>query len=94
MRVEPTGGLSGAGREVWQCVRAMLKSVREAVSDNVRRQVEAGIDVANDGEAGKPSFFTYLLDRVSGFEVRAASADAPRVGPIDPNGRDAQQFPD
>jgi 5-methyltetrahydropteroyltriglutamate--homocysteine methyltransferase len=29
--------------------------------------VEAGIDVVSDGEAGKPSYATYIKDRVAGF---------------------------
>jgi 5-methyltetrahydropteroyltriglutamate--homocysteine methyltransferase len=33
----------------------------------VRRQVEAGVSVVNDGEVGKVSFSGYLSDRLSGF---------------------------
>src|SRR5690606_33400138 len=33
----------------------------EAVEDSVRRQVEAGIDIVNDGEMSKPSYATYVL---------------------------------
>jgi 5-methyltetrahydropteroyltriglutamate--homocysteine methyltransferase len=72
---------------------AFERSVREAVAENVRRQVEAGIDVVNDGEVAKPSFNNYVLQRLSGFEPRTSS-DLPRTGPIDPNGRDARLFPD
>jgi 5-methyltetrahydropteroyltriglutamate--homocysteine methyltransferase len=69
--------------------------VKEAVAENVRRQVAAGIDIVNDGEVGKPSFQAYVLERLTGFEVRPLPEGAPRpTGPIDPNGRDAQQFPD
>jgi 5-methyltetrahydropteroyltriglutamate--homocysteine methyltransferase len=69
--------------------------VQEAVAENVRRQAEAGIDIVNDGEVGKPSFNAYVLERLSGFEVRLPSGGVPRsTGPIDPNGRDAQLFPD
>jgi 5-methyltetrahydropteroyltriglutamate--homocysteine methyltransferase len=32
-----------------------------------RRQLEAGIDVGNDGEQGRESFVTYLQHRLSGF---------------------------
>jgi len=45
--------------------------VRSAVVEIVRRQVEAGVDVVNDGEAGKPSYATYVKDRLSGFEGEA-----------------------
>src|SRR5690606_12727319 len=33
----------------------------------VDRQVAAGIDVVNDGEMSKPSYATYVKDRLSGF---------------------------
>lgn len=42
--------------------------VREAVTDVVRKQVEAGIDIISDGEQGKPSFYGYVVERFSGFE--------------------------
>lgn len=32
-----------------------------------RRQLEAGIDIGNDGEQGRESFVTYLRHRLSGF---------------------------
>ena len=44
--------------------------VREAVADVVNRQVDAGVDVICDGEQGKPSFLTYVRERLSGFETR------------------------
>ena len=40
---------------------------REAVLDIVRRQVEAGVDIVNDGEMSKPGYSTYVADRLSGF---------------------------
>jgi 5-methyltetrahydropteroyltriglutamate--homocysteine methyltransferase len=42
--------------------------VQEAVADVVRMQVETGIDIVNDGEAGKPSYASYVKDRLTGFE--------------------------
>jgi 5-methyltetrahydropteroyltriglutamate--homocysteine methyltransferase len=36
----------------------------------VRRQIEAGIDIPNDGEYGKSSWSNYVLDRLTGFEFR------------------------
>ena len=41
--------------------------VRTAVGEVVRRQVEIGIDVVNDGEMSKPSYATYVKDRLTGF---------------------------
>jgi 5-methyltetrahydropteroyltriglutamate--homocysteine methyltransferase len=44
--------------------------LRIAVAEVVRRQAEVGIDVVNDGEFGKESWATYVLARISGFELR------------------------
>jgi 5-methyltetrahydropteroyltriglutamate--homocysteine methyltransferase len=41
--------------------------IRAAVKDTVRRQVDAGVDVLNDGEVSKPSYATYVKDRLTGF---------------------------
>jgi 5-methyltetrahydropteroyltriglutamate--homocysteine methyltransferase len=41
--------------------------VREAVAEVVRRQAESGVDIVNDGEMSKPSYATYIKDRLSGF---------------------------
>jgi 5-methyltetrahydropteroyltriglutamate--homocysteine methyltransferase len=41
--------------------------VRSAVAEVVRRQVDAGIDIVNDGEMSKPSYATYIKDRLEGF---------------------------
>ena len=47
--------------------------VRRAVDEAVARQVEAGIDIVNDGEWGKPSYATYIKDRLNGFGGTAVS---------------------
>jgi len=41
--------------------------VRRAVADIVRQQVEAGVDVVNDGEQGKIGYSTYVRLRLTGF---------------------------
>ena len=41
----------------------------QAVEDCVRQQVEAGLDVINDGEQRKSGFTTYLTERLAGFEA-------------------------
>jgi 5-methyltetrahydropteroyltriglutamate--homocysteine methyltransferase len=46
---------------------ALGKRVRKAVAEVVRKQVEAGIDLVNDGEMSKPSYATYIKDRLAGF---------------------------
>ena len=46
---------------------ALAARVRAAVAEVVRKQVEAGIDLVNDGEMSKPSYATYVKDRLAGF---------------------------
>jgi len=41
--------------------------VRAAVWETVQRQADAGVDVLNDGEVSKPSYATYVKDRLTGF---------------------------
>ncbi len=47
---------------------AFEQRVTAAVEDCVRRQVEAGLDVINDGEQRKSGFASYLTERIGGFE--------------------------
>lgn len=49
-----------------------------AVSEAVRRQVTAGIDIVSDGEMSKISYATYVKDRYTGF-----GGDSPRNAPAD-----------
>jgi 5-methyltetrahydropteroyltriglutamate--homocysteine methyltransferase len=44
--------------------------VKSAVAERVKKQVETGIDVVSDGEQSKPGFFTYVRERLEGFEAR------------------------
>src|SRR6201999_3586031 len=44
--------------------------LRVAVEECVRRQAETGIDILTDGEQSKPGFFSYVRDRLEGFEPR------------------------
>ena len=44
--------------------------VRSAIAECVRKQAESGIDILNDGEQSKPGFFTYVAERLEGFEPR------------------------
>jgi len=53
---------------------AFARRVRSAVAEIVRTQVESGIDIVNDGEMGKPSYATYVKDRLDGFEQQTAAA--------------------
>ena len=49
-----------------------------AVSETVRRQVAAGVDIVSDGETSKISYATYVKDRYTGFD-----GDSPRNAPAD-----------
>ncbi|HEY5900431.1 MAG TPA: cobalamin-independent methionine synthase II family protein [Burkholderiales bacterium] len=60
----------------------------------VRKQVEAGIDIVTDGEMGKPSFRSYVSERIAGFEARPPKGGTPVPSPIDFSGRDASMFAD
>jgi 5-methyltetrahydropteroyltriglutamate--homocysteine methyltransferase len=48
--------------------RADPQAVKAAVAETVRRQREAGVDIVNDGEVSKPSYATYVTERLSGFD--------------------------
>ena len=64
-------------------VDAFETHLTEAVSETVKRQVDAGVDIVSDGETSKISYATYIKDRYSGF-----SGDSPRNAP-----NDLKQFP-
>jgi 5-methyltetrahydropteroyltriglutamate--homocysteine methyltransferase len=59
--------------------------VRQAIADIVRRQVDAGVDIVNDGEQGKVGYSTYVRHRLTGFDgekdvpMRADWADFPEA---------------
>jgi len=64
--------------------------VRSAVADVVHKQVKAGVDIVSDGEQGKPGFFAYVSERLTGFEARELPTSAgPWVG-----SREAIAFPE
>jgi 5-methyltetrahydropteroyltriglutamate--homocysteine methyltransferase len=46
---------------------ALGARIRAAVAEVVGKQTSAGIDVINDGEMSKPSYATYVKDRLTGF---------------------------
>ncbi len=54
-----------------------------AVSETVKKQVDADIDIVSDGETSKISYATYVKDRYTGFD-----GDSPRNAPAD-----LKQFP-
>jgi 5-methyltetrahydropteroyltriglutamate--homocysteine methyltransferase len=46
---------------------ALAARIRASVAEVVGKQVEAGVDVVDDGEMSKPSYATYPKDRLTGF---------------------------
>jgi 5-methyltetrahydropteroyltriglutamate--homocysteine methyltransferase len=46
------------------------RRVKSAVAECVRNQVKTGIDFVSDGEQSKPGFFSYVRERLEGFEER------------------------
>ena len=46
---------------------ALAARVKAAVAEVVGKQVAAGVDLVNDGEMSKPSYATYIKDRLEGF---------------------------
>ena len=65
---------------------ALEACVAAAVDEIVRKQVESGVDIVNDGEVSKPSYATYVTDRLTGFD--GESRPPARVSP------EAADFPD
>ncbi len=63
--------------------------LRVSVADVVRQQLAVGLDVVNDGEFGKSSWAAYVLERVTGFEIRRDE-----LIPLNWLGRDRERFAD
>jgi 5-methyltetrahydropteroyltriglutamate--homocysteine methyltransferase len=45
----------------------LAAKIRAAVAGVVKKQVDSGVDLVNDGEMSKPSYATYVKDRLTGF---------------------------
>ncbi len=50
--------------------QAYQERLTQAVGECVRKQAECGIDIVSDGEFSKPGFFSYVRQRLTGFEPR------------------------
>ena len=68
---------------------ADAKRLRSAVAEVVRKQADIGLDIADDGEFGKPSFVTYVRQRLGGLSEIGGERRNPWGG-----SRDALAFPD
>ena len=64
-------------------------TLRTAVDEVVRKQVEVGVDVVSDGEFGKSGWFGYVMERLEGYEVR--DVEPPRIGFL---GKDESRYSD
>jgi 5-methyltetrahydropteroyltriglutamate--homocysteine methyltransferase len=65
---------------------ALGDHIRTAVREAVARQVAAGVDIVNDGEASKISYATYVKERLEGFGGVA------EPGPLAPEFDDFPEF--
>lgn len=78
---------------------ALVDTLRDAVRDIVAKQAEVGIDIVSDGEFSKPSYATYVSERLSGFggkgalnaaadllDYRSYAAHLVRIGGVIPSG--------
>jgi 5-methyltetrahydropteroyltriglutamate--homocysteine methyltransferase len=65
---------------------ALQPRLRSAIGDIVRRQVETGIDIVNDGEFGKAmrsamdfgAWWSYVYPRLAGFTLSVEQANQGR----------------
>jgi len=55
---------------------AFERTMRQAVADVVKRQVDIGIDVVSDGETAKISYVSYVKERLSGFSDEGSTESA------------------
>jgi 5-methyltetrahydropteroyltriglutamate--homocysteine methyltransferase len=69
---------------------ANAERLRSAVTEIVSRQAALGVDVIDDGEYGKPSFVSYINERLGGYEVDT------RAGPRNQwlTSREGRSFPE
>jgi 5-methyltetrahydropteroyltriglutamate--homocysteine methyltransferase len=77
------------GESIDEAARAAL--IKASVPEVVRKQVEAGVDVINDGEYGKTNFLNYVQERMGGFE---RTGKMEHMGAMADNRRDRSLFPD
>jgi 5-methyltetrahydropteroyltriglutamate--homocysteine methyltransferase len=66
---------------------ALARGIKDSVSDIVRRQLEIGIDIVNDGEHSKFNFITYGRMRLGGLEPN------PKPVAMMGDSRDSRAFP-
>jgi 5-methyltetrahydropteroyltriglutamate--homocysteine methyltransferase len=67
------------------------RRLRSAVAGVVKKQINSGITIVNDGEFGKTNFSRYIFERLSGFVARPPKQED-RLSMI--FGRDMVEFPE
>jgi 5-methyltetrahydropteroyltriglutamate--homocysteine methyltransferase len=65
------------------------EAVLRATAQVVRKQAAVGLDIISDGEFAKSSWSAYVLDRITGFEIRPD-----QLRPVQWLGRDLERFPE
>jgi 5-methyltetrahydropteroyltriglutamate--homocysteine methyltransferase len=68
---------------------ALSAELKQSVAEVVRRQVETGLDVINDGEQNKLGWSGYIRERLSGFEMKTLTPEE-----MPPPGRSVIEFPE
>jgi 5-methyltetrahydropteroyltriglutamate--homocysteine methyltransferase len=68
---------------------AFQARLRQAVGEVVCKQAALGIDVVDDGEFGKPSFVTYVRERLGGLTRQEGERQSPWI-----RSREAISFPE
>ncbi len=68
---------------------AFQTRLRLAVGEIVRKQSDLGVDVVDDGELGKPSFVTYVRERLGGLTRQEGERQSPWA-----RSREALSFPE
>ncbi|HEY6345595.1 MAG TPA: cobalamin-independent methionine synthase II family protein [Bryobacteraceae bacterium] len=64
-----------------------IEALKRATGDVVKKQAAIGLDIVSDGEFGKSSWSNYVLDRITGFEIRPH-----QLRPVQWLGRDLERF--
>ena len=73
-----TDGVFAKENEQPYDVDNLAATIKSAVDEVVRKQVETGVDIVSDGEMSKISYATYIKDRITGF-----AGDSERNPPAD-----------
>jgi 5-methyltetrahydropteroyltriglutamate--homocysteine methyltransferase len=79
--------LAGYKKGPPQDVAEYQRRQRASVAEIVKQQAAVGLDVINDGEFGKESWAAYVLQRITGFEIRPQ-----QMRPLEWLGRDGERF--